>query len=93
MVRITGVQNAPQRPSIVHIDPYVPISFRSDSRPLAGARYVRLGNFKTELLVLQFPAESLVLSGFTLVSCKVCLQGTLSGQGPSVEMVYRRDVS
>jgi hypothetical protein len=84
MLRVTNVQEASGAPCIVGINSYVPISFRSRSEPIAGARYVLLGNSKTQLLELQFPAESLVLSGFTLVLGQGSSRGTLTGNGPSV---------
>jgi hypothetical protein len=83
MLRVTDVEEAAKAPSIVNIDPYVPISFRSRDQPIPGARYIRLGNFKTQLLELQFPAESLALSGFTLVSGEGTEHGGLTGDGPS----------
>jgi hypothetical protein len=83
MLRVTDVQEASEALCIVNIDSYVPISFRSHSQPVAGARYIRLGDFKTQLLELQFPAESLVLSGFTLVSGAGAAHGGLRGDGPS----------
>lgn len=82
MLRVTDVQEASEALCVVKIDAYVPISFRSRSHPIAGARYIRLGNFKTQLLELQFPAESLALSGFTLVSGEGAAHQGLRGDGP-----------
>jgi len=84
MLRVTNVQEDSQRPCIVEINSYVPISFRSQNQPIGGARYIRLGDFKTRLLELQLPSESLVVSGFTLVSVEGSLQDALVGQGPSI---------
>jgi hypothetical protein len=83
MLRIKGVQEVCEALCIVDIDPYVPISFKSRSQPIAGARYIRLGDFKTTLLELQFPPESLAVSGFTLVSGEGAAQAGLEGDGPS----------
>lgn len=83
MLKVTNTQESSQRPCIVKIDSYVPISFRSSSQPIAGARYIRLGDFKTQLLEMQFPADSLVLSGFTLVSGNGAARERLIGGGPS----------
>jgi hypothetical protein len=83
MLRVTDVQGASEALCIVNIDSYVPISFRSRSQPFAGARYIRLGDFKTQLLELQFPAESLAVSGFTLVLGEGAAHGGLKGDGPS----------
>jgi hypothetical protein len=83
MLRVTDVQEAYEALCIVNIDSYVPMSFRSRDQPIASARYIRLGDFKTQLLELQFPAESLTLSGFTLVSGQGAAHGGLRGDGPS----------
>jgi hypothetical protein len=83
MLRITGVQEASEALCIVTIDSCVPISFRSHGQPIAGARYIHLGNSKTQLLELQFPAESLAVSGFTLVLGEGAAHGGLRGDGPS----------
>jgi hypothetical protein len=42
-----------------------------------------LGDFKKQLLELQFPVDSLVLSGFTVVSAVADARGALTGVGPS----------
>jgi hypothetical protein len=83
MLKITNLAESSRMPCNVEINSYVPISFRSCSQLIAGARYIRLGNFKTQLLELQFPPESLVLSGFTLVSCDAVPQSALTGHGQS----------
>jgi hypothetical protein len=83
MLRVTAIEDVAKAKSIVNIDPYIPISFRSRSQPIGGARYIRLGDFKTQLLELQFPAESLTLSGFTVVSGQGSARGVLAGDGPS----------
>ncbi len=83
MLRVTGVLETSETSCVVNIDSYVPISFRSRSQPIAGARYIRLGDFNTQLLELQFPPESLALSGFTLVSGEGTAQGGLRGVGAS----------
>jgi hypothetical protein len=83
VLKVTDVQEASKALCIVKIDSYVPISFRSRRQPIAGARYIRLGNFKTQLLELQFPTESLVVSGFTLVSGGGAAHRGLRGDGPS----------
>jgi hypothetical protein len=83
MFRVRGVQEASRAPCIVKIDSYVPISFRSRHQPVAGARYIRLGNFETQLVELQFPSESLALSGFTLVLAEASAQGPITGDGPA----------
>lgn len=67
MLRVTGTKKISEALCIVEIDSYVPISFRTQSEPLGGVRYVRFGNFSTQLLEVQFPLESSELSGFTLV--------------------------
>jgi hypothetical protein len=84
MLRVENVRQAAEAPCIVNIDSYIPISFRTQNQPVAGARYIRLGDFETQLLELQFPADSLVLCGFTLVCVDVFAQGVLAGEGPSV---------
>jgi hypothetical protein len=82
MLRVTGVQEAFETSATISIDAYLPIKFRSRSEPIRGARYIRLGNFKTQLLELQFPAESLTLCGFTLVS-GTGVAHALPGEGQS----------
>lgn len=69
---------------MVAIDWYIPISFRTMDNIIPGARYMRLGNSLTELLELQFPADSLVLSGFTLVLCGSIARHDIEGGGPMV---------
>jgi hypothetical protein len=83
MLKVINVQEVPGAACIVDIDSYVPISFRSCHQLIAGARYVRLGNFKTQLLELQCPPESLTLSGFTLLLGEPSVEGFLTGKGPS----------
>jgi hypothetical protein len=84
MLKVASVQKATNAQCIIDVNPYVPISFRTRSQPIAGARHILLGDFKSQLLEFQFPPESLALSGFTLVSGKTAAQGGLSGDGPSV---------
>jgi hypothetical protein len=84
MVKVTDVEEVSQAVCIVNIDSYVPISFRSRTRPIAGARYIRLGDFNTQLFELQFPPESLTLNGFTLVSGEAAPEARLTGNGSSV---------
>lgn len=67
MLRVVVLQEPSESPSILNIEHYVPISFRSRSRPIPGARLIRFGDFKAQLLELQFTVESLALRGFTLV--------------------------
>jgi hypothetical protein len=82
MLRVAGVLKDPAALCIVEIDPYVPISFRTRA-PFGNVRYIRLGDFKSQLLELQFPRESLAVSGFTLVGGKCAVHGGLRGDGPS----------
>jgi hypothetical protein len=49
------------------IDEYVPISFRTYSG-LLGAKYLRLGNFKTSLLECLLDPHSYAIRGITLLS-------------------------
>jgi len=83
MLRVRNIHETTEVLCIVNIDSYVPISFRSRSQPIAGARYIRLGDFQRRLIEFQFPADSLVLSGFTMVSGEGSTHGTLMGDGPS----------
>lgn len=93
MIRLT---EAAQTPCIVDVNYYVPLSFATHNRPLIGARYALLGNAKDQFIELQFPTDSLTLSGFTLLGCKTSSQQILSGQATSVvglpEFILPEDV-
>jgi hypothetical protein len=80
--KIVGASEAQDVPCLVRISAHAPITFRSREAPLPGARYIRLGNFASQLLEFQFPRESLVLSGFTLVMADIWQPGHLLGEGP-----------
>jgi hypothetical protein len=84
MLRVAGIRADSEALCIVNIDSYVPISFSSRSQPIGGARYVRFGNFSTQLLEVQFPPESLLLSGFTLVCAEGAAAEGLFGNGSSI---------
>jgi hypothetical protein len=84
MLKISDVQQPSDQLCIVDIDPHVPITFMTRRHPVGGARYIRLGNFKTHLLDLEFPPDSLALSGFVVVSIDNLARGLLKGGGPKV---------
>jgi hypothetical protein len=60
-------------PCIVEIDPYVPVAFKTYPEVLPGARYFRIGNFRTSLLEIGIDPTSLVIRNICLVSLdRVC---------------------
>lgn len=85
MVKIAGLYDVSECPCIVDINSYVPISFRLHTNPIGGARNIQLGDKHGQLLELKFPASSLAVSGFTLVSAagEAFSQAPLKGDGPS----------
>jgi hypothetical protein len=85
MLKVTGVQDAAEALCLIDMDPYVPISFRSQSEPFTGARYITLGDSKGQLLELQLPPESMALSGFTVVLADTSERRWLSASGPVTE--------
>ena len=65
-IQILGIDPT-ARPSLVELDDYVPLSFRSYAPLLGGVRDVRLGNLSSDFLELTLGLDSNTLRGFTLV--------------------------
>jgi hypothetical protein len=84
MLRVTDIQEAYEAPCIVHFDSYVPISFTACAC-IPGARYILIGDSKTQLLELKVPDQSLALSAFILVLGEWTAQGSLTGDGSVAE--------
>jgi hypothetical protein len=66
MLKVIGIYNASQHPSLVQTDGYIPVRFRTQTAPLGGARYIRMGNFQNSLLEIMVPTDSLSLRGLTV---------------------------
>ena len=55
-------------PCLVEVDPYLPLSFKTYSEVLPGARYFRIGNFDTSLLEIGIAPSSMAIRKVSLVS-------------------------
>lgn len=66
MITISGSCDATSFQSLVEVDDYLPLKFRTYSEPLGGVRYIRIGNGETRLLELIVPADSMVVRGCTV---------------------------
>jgi hypothetical protein len=79
MLRVIGIYNASQHPSLVQTDGYVPVRFRTQATPLGGARYIRMGNFENSLLEIIVPTDAIILRGLTVTLVGALGQGIMSG--------------
>src|ERR1041385_1030833 len=83
-LKITDIYESAVLRGSIKIVAYVPIRFRSGSEVVPGARHIQLGDFKTELLELQFPSSSLILSGLSLVLASTSMHKPFVGSWPSI---------
>lgn len=67
MIEILQTQDSSLFPCLLEISEYSLISFQTEDRPIKGARYIRVGNFDTQLIEFQFGPDTLLLRGFTLL--------------------------
>lgn len=83
MLAVVKVRSSAPVGGVVKITYYVPISFRLFNDPIPGVRYIRLTASDRQLLELQFPPDSLMLTGFTVVSAEFLELSPLIGDGLS----------
>ena len=67
MIAIAGTEEGTYPDTIIEVDEYVPIKFRS-YRGTLGVKYVRLGNFEDSLMEFLLDPASFAIRGFTLTS-------------------------
>lgn len=66
-IQVTGVRNLADAPSLIEIDEFVPLRFRTYNEPL-GSAYLRLGDRSSTLVELIVDPASSLLRGVTLTS-------------------------
>jgi hypothetical protein len=79
VLKLAGIFPSNDLECIVEVDGYVPINFRTQTRPLGGARYLRYGNFVDSLLEISVPSNTHVVRRVTLVAIKEQSDALLSG--------------
>lgn len=66
MITVLDSRDSSSFQSLVEVDDYLPLRFRTYSEPLGGVRYVRIGNGETRLLELILPSDSMEVRGCTV---------------------------
>lgn len=66
MITVLGSRDSSSLQSLVEVDDYLPLRFRTYSEPLGGVQYVRIGNGETRLLELILPSDSMEVRGCTV---------------------------
>jgi len=66
MITVLDSRDSSSFQSLVEVNDYLPLRFRTYSEPLGGVRYVRIGNGETRLLELILPSDSMEVRGCTV---------------------------